>query len=314
MRYFSKTDSKLLFDGKKVSADLPYNNLEENMNVVVEGNGHLSISGAQEKYAMVEEGGFLRLTEKNEPGRFILKPQPTERRFRFREDMPENEYLSMRLAREVYKIPVAAHGICYFGNGQKAYITRRFDYAPDGKKYHMEDFASLAGLQREQNGENYKYTALSYEDCAQLITRFCSDPQIELLKFFRQIVFNYLICNADAHIKNFSMLEYQPGDFRLSPAYDLLNTTLHLPTSIFALEKGLFKAGTPILDITPVGRPMLAEFGRCIGLGERIVNRELDTFARDLPRAWELIEKSGLSPGAKEAYLQDFKYRLSTLK
>jgi serine/threonine-protein kinase HipA len=53
-------------------------------------------------------------------------------------------------------------------------------------------------------------------------------------------VFNYLFSNGDAHLKNFSLLESVDGDYLLSPAYDLINTRLHVDDSNFALDKGLF--------------------------------------------------------------------------
>lgn len=311
---FSPEEKRRLFDGRTVSALLPYDSLEGHTAITKERKGRLSVSGAQEKYGLVEDKGQLRLNDENEKGRFILKPQSGDRRFMYREEMPANEHLTMSLAEHIYKIPVAAHGICYFGNGEKAYVTRRFDYRPDGSKYKMEDFASVAKLNREQYGEDYKYTALSYEDCAQIINEHCIAAPVELLKFFRLLVFNYLTSNADAHMKNFSLIEYSEGDVRLSPAYDLLNTDMHLPTGIFALEKGLFKEGTPILDVTPFGRPMFWEFGQRIGLADKTIKRELDFFAEDNPAAWELMDNSLLSAEAKFKYKSSYKYRLSTLK
>ena len=314
MKEFTSEERKHLFDGRNVSALLPYESLEGNPAITQERLGRLSVSGAQEKYGMVEENGTLRLNNENEKGRFILKPQSGDRRFLFREDMPANENLTMSLAEQVYGIPVAAHGICYLGNGETAYLTRRFDYNADGGKYKMEDFASVAKLSKEQNGEDYKYTALSYEDCAQIIKEHCIAAPVELLKFYRLLVFNYLTSNADAHLKNFSLIEYSEGDSRLSPAYDLLNTGLHLPTGIFALEKGLFKEGTPILDVTPIGRPMFLEFGHRIGLSDKTIERELSLFAKNYPLAWELIDNSLLSADARKSYKSDYKYRLSTLQ
>ena len=196
----------------------------------------------------------------------------------------------------------------------RSYLTRRFDYNADGSKYKMEDFASVAKLSKEQYGEDYKYTALSYEDCAQIIKEHCIAAPVELLKFYRLLVFNYLTSNADAHLKNFSLIEYSEGDSRMSPAYDLLNTGLHIPTGIFALEKGLFKEGTPILDVTPIGRPMFLEFGHRIGLSDKTIERELSLFAKDYPLAWELIDNSLLSADARKSYKSDYKYRLSTLQ
>lgn len=311
---FSTEERKALFDGRKVSAILPYDSIENNRTILQEGNGRLSISGAQEKYAVVEDNGVLRFTLKDEPGRFIIKPSPSDRRFVFREDMPANEHLTMSIAQTVYRIPVAAHGLCQFQNGEMVYITRRFDYRPDGRKYAMEDFASLSGLNKEQYGEYYKYNILSYEDCAALIARYCLAAKVELLKFYRQLIFNYLFSNADAHLKNFSLMEYSAGDYRLSPAYDLLDTALHIPSGIFALEKGLFKEGTRITDTTPIGRPLFYEFGKRLGFREIVIEKELAFFARKEVPVQRMIQESRLSPEAKQSYYQDYRYRLSTMQ
>lgn len=314
MKEFSSEERKTLFDGRKVSAQLPYDSIEQNIELIMEGNGRLSISGAQEKYAVVEDNGVLRFTHKDEPGRYIIKPASSDRRFLYKEDMPANEHLTMSIAKTVYGIPVAAHGLCQLGNGDLVYITRRFDYKSDGYKYSMEDFASISGLNKEKYGDDYKYSILSYEDCAELIKRHCLASKVELLRFYRQVVFNYLISNADAHLKNFSLVEYEPGDYRLSPAYDLLNTSLHLPAGIFALEKGLFKEGTSISDTTPIGRPLFYEFGKRLGLNDRLLNKELGFFARKDTPVEDMINGSLMSDDAKKSYLMSFRYRLSTMQ
>ena len=48
-------------------------------------------------------------------------------------------------------------------------------------------------------------------------------------RFYKVILFNYLFSNGDAHLKNFSLIQTKFGDFRLSPAYDLLCTYLNTP-------------------------------------------------------------------------------------
>lgn len=58
-------------------------------------------------------------------------------------------------------------------------------------------------------------------------------------KLLKILVFNYLFSNGDAHIKNFSIIETPFGDYRLSPAYDLLNSRIHIDDKDFALEDGL---------------------------------------------------------------------------
>ena len=179
---------------------------------------------------------------KTNRGTYMLKPKLST--YRNSDFSPANENLTMQLAEQVYNIETAANGLCFFSNGEMAYITKRFDVASNGTKYRKEDFASLAGLTSENAGKNYKYDVLSYEDAAEIIKKFVSAWRVEILKFFDIVVFNFLFSNGDAHIKNFSLLETPDGDFKLAPAYDLINTSIHLPDDpIFALDKGLFKGG-----------------------------------------------------------------------
>ena len=117
----------------------------------------------------------------------------------------------------------------------------RFDVKPDGTKIQQEDFASLAGITKEIYGDDYKYNALDYSDIANIIKKFIPAWRIELIKYFDLILFNFVFANGDAHIKNFSVLQTPQGDYKLSPAYDLINSSLHIYSdSIFALQKGLF--------------------------------------------------------------------------
>ena len=194
---FSRQELKALFDGRKVLSELPYPNFgedRETQQAIAEGSGRLSISGAQEKYAMVVDGNRLRLTEVGESGRYIVKPASTDRRFRLRNDMPANEYITMRIAQSVYSIEVAAHGLCFLENGEAVYLTRRFDYLPDGTKIPMEDFASLAGLNRENAGSDYKYNRLSYEDCADIWRIRDDQVKFRFCKIIKSFNFRYQIC------------------------------------------------------------------------------------------------------------------------
>ena len=50
---------------------------------------------------------------------------------------------------------------------------------------------------------------------------------VDMERFFELVVFNYIYANGDAHLKNFSLI-LNGQDYRLAPAYDLLNTSLHV--------------------------------------------------------------------------------------
>ena len=100
----------------------------------------------------------------------------------------------------------------------------------------------------------------------------------------------------------------------LRKEYDLVNTSLHLyEPRIFALDKGLFKEGMQFSDIKSVERNDFEEFGRRIGMGGRLVKRELDFFATPHPLAKELVDRSFLSEALKRDYWLSYDYRRVTL-
>lgn len=315
---YSPEACRKLFGGKQVSHildfDSPNNNSADSTDYA-EHIGRISLSGVQPKGALVLRDGSLRKPKEGERGEYILKPAPVSYALLERKYCPANEHLTMQMAAQAYGIETAANALCFFRDGEAAYITKRFDVAPDGSKYSQEDFASLAGLTNVNGGSNYKYSVLSYEDCADIIRRYVRAAQVDLLRFFRVVLFNYITLNDDAHLKNFSLIDRGNGDYRLAPAYDLINTSLHLRTpQIFALEKGLFKEGMRMTDTHTVDRTDFEEFGRRIGLPDRMVKREISTFAEESPIALGLIERSFLSEELKKSYRQSYQYRCFTLK
>ena len=315
---YSPAAVKLLFDGNPVSHILPFrspNNEEAENEEYAKHVGRVSLSGVQPKAGLIIKGNQLVIPSEQERSRYILKPAPSSYALLERKDCPANEHLSMQLASQVYHIETAPNALCFFSDGEQAYITRRFDVAPDGSNYQQEDFASLAGLTKAHGGSDYKYSNLSYEECAEIIGKYTTAPSVEILKFFRMVVFNYLILNDDAHLKNFSLINRGDGEYHLSPAYDLINTSLHLyEPRIFALDKGLFHEGMHLTDTRTVTRVDFEEFGRRIGLATRLVKRELDNFATEQPLAKELINRSFLSDKLKKYYWQSYNYRRTTLQ
>lgn len=315
---YSPTALKQLFDGQPVSHILDFdspNNESADNEAYVKNVGRISLSGVQPKASLVVNMNHqLVKPAEGEHGTYILKPAPTSYALFERKYCPANEHLTMQLALQVYHLETAANGLCFFRDGEEAYICRRFDVGPNGQKYQQEDFASLAGLTNANGGSDYKYSNLSYEECADIIRKYVKAAPVEILKFFRIVVFNYLTLNDDAHLKNFSLINRGDGEYHLAPAYDLINTSLHLGMPrIFALDKGLFKEGMLLSDVKNVSRKDFEEFGHRIGLAPRLVHRELDTFAAEFPMVKELIDHSFLSDALKRSYWLSYKYRRNTL-
>ena len=306
---YSRTCLKRLFNGKKVFHVLPYDSPASNTDSDVlfdDSRKHISISGVQEKYSVILEKNKLRLTKEGERGTYILKPKSS---FGNRADqMPANEHLTMQIARQVYGIETAENALIFFKNGDSAYITKRFDVKEDGSKWAQEDFASLAEKTPQTHGEQYKYTG-NYLDLFDLMKKYVPAYQIEALKLFKILIFNYIFSNGDAHLKNFSLLETPMGDFRLSPAYDLLNSRIHVDDSDFALEDGLLPRN---LAQGTIGKQFftLAEKAE---LNEKQISKIIESFRGNCERVEQLIQASFLNEKTKRNYQQSYHSKLKRI-
>jgi serine/threonine-protein kinase HipA len=274
----------------------------------MENKGHLSLSGAQEKYSAVIDRGKFRLTEAHERGTYILKPKLTG--FENRDYSPANENLTMQIAAQVYGIETAENAVCFTGNGEQVYVTKRFDVRADGVRLQQEDLASLAGITKQTHGGNYKYDALDYVDIGHLIRKYIPAWPIEIIRYFDLVLFNFVFANGDAHVKNFSVIQTSRGDYRLAPAYDLINTLLHIPgDSIFALRKGLYPGWNPEFGISGSD---FKNFGTMIGLDEITARNEIDRFCADYDLTDRLIDHSFLSDRLKEEFRRIYRTRINS--
>lgn len=305
-----------LFNGKKVSPILPYDPPQQSEEVTeqfIENRKRISISGVQEKLSLILEKNRLRLTKAGEQGTYILKPIPRD--LKKVEQVPANEHLTMQIARQVYGINTAENALIFFKNGTAAYLTKRFDVKSDTEKWGKEDFATLAGKTSDSAGPNYKYT-YSYEEMGTLIRQYVPAWRVEIEKFFALVVFNFLFSNGDAHLKNFSLLESSQGDYLLSPAYDLINTRLHVDDTDFALDKGLFVddfRSEAHKKNSHASQADFIEFAKRIGANEPRIEKLLQPFLVRQPLVESLIQRSFLSDPAKRGYLLDYQTKRNYL-
>jgi serine/threonine-protein kinase HipA len=184
----------------------------------IEVLNRITLTGVQKKLSLGVEGAGLdrRFTIVALWGRFVLKPPAAEYA-----NLPENEDAVMRLA-ALSLIPVVPHAMIRLASGELAYICRRIDRTEKGEKLAMEDLCQVSQRLTE---DKYRGSA---ERTGKLIARYSVYPGFDAADFFERMIFCYLTGNADMHLKNYSLLE-SPQGMRLSPAYDLLSTTLALP-------------------------------------------------------------------------------------
>lgn len=301
-----------VFEGKKVSHIMDFSLNDNTGEEIVASINKISISGAQEKISAVIKNGKIIITPEGESGRYILKPIPEYKSLRFRHNIPANEHLTMQIASQVYKINTAANALAFFADGNPLYITKRFDYKADGSKIKQDDFASIAGKTEKNSGKDFKYSG-SYEDIANLLKKSVSAWQVEMEKFFTLVVFNYLFSNGDAHLKNFSLQETNGGDYVLTPAYDLMNTSIHINDEDFALQGGLIPkvaySGVYSRTLHPCKDDFIT-FGTRIGVLPKRMLSIIEMFATEQPKVYELIENSFLEEKVKRMYKQSYQERL----
>jgi len=112
--------------------------------------------------------------------------------------------------------------------------------------------------------------------------------------------------------KNFALLESESEDYLLSPAYDLINTRIHVDDTDFALEDGLFSdeyESDAFKVCGQVGKDDFREFGTRIGIPEKRLERLLTPFFERQDRVYELIDNSYLDDPTKRAYRQYYETR-----
>ena len=181
----------------------------------------LSLAGAQEKLAVIYKNEQIYPTEGDAPTTHILKPPIQDL-----EDSCFNELFCMRLAHAMgFETP---HTFLYWAEETPCYMVERYDRIrhKDGsiQRLHQEDFCQALGIRPEDKYETDR--GPNIRACLTLLDNASTQPAKDKMNFIDRIIFNYLIGNADAHGKNFSLL-YESKKVRLAPMYDLLSLAIY---------------------------------------------------------------------------------------
>lgn len=304
---------KTMFGGLRTSPVLPFETpKDENLVYFQEHSKRLSISGVQLKYSLKLDNKELVLTERG--GMYLLKPIPPARQLVHIDQVPENEHLTMQIAKQVFKISVAENVLIHFKDGTPAYLTKRFDKAENGTKYLQEDFAQLSGKTSKTHGENFKYEG-SYEDIGRLIRQFVPASILASERLFMLVVFNYVFSNGDAHLKNFSLIRNHQGEYQLSPAYDLLSSVIHNPVesdTALQLYEGDFDSAF-YSKYGYYGRENFLELAQRLLIMPQRVERILAQFVKKKDEVIQMIHESFLMEEVKKIYQKNLEDRLTRI-
>jgi serine/threonine-protein kinase HipA len=252
-------------------------------------NTHMAVTGVQPKvslswYRKQEKNTLKKLTIVGLYGDYILKP-PSD----YYRCLPELEDCTMKMA-EVCGLKTVPHTLFRLADGTVCYLTKRVDRTKTGM-LHMEDMCQVLERMTED-----KYKG-SHEQIAKALLKYSATPLLDVGNFYEYVVFCFFAGNADMHLKNFSLLETEPDQYVLCPAYDMLSTALVNPadTEELALTLNGKKSKLKYQDF-------LMAFNNA-GLSQKYLDKTLENFYYCKLEMLEVIKMSFLPDDLKQAYM-----------
>lgn len=253
----------------------------------------MSMAGAQHKLAVVLDGQALWEPVGRTASTHILKPDHEQV-----EHYPHsaiNEWFVMRLA-EAVRLPVPDVAVRQVP--ESVYLVRRFDRAgtgADARRLHVLDACQLLSLDRA-----FKYSQAT-ADTLRTLAELCRAKAVTRQRIFRWALFNAVVGNTDAHLKNLSFFPTAQG-IELAPHYDLVSTAVYRDGGW-----GAETLTTPMADVSrlaDVRRDHVLQFGQALGLPPSVGARLMDQLiaaigmqARQLLDAYQAQPPAQVDPG-----------------
>ena len=187
------------------------------------------------------------------------------------------------------------------------FATRRYDRTygtepaylnglPVPYRLHQEDFAQAMGISAS---DKYEHGHEGYLKQMFSLLRSCSASPVEdQLKLWNMCVFNYLVGNTDAHIKNFSLIYGRDlKTVRLAPAYDIVSTVVYDRSS----SDMAFSIGGHY-RIKEINRKSFEAEAVNVGLGKKVAMKNFDRlvsgFEKAIDDAADVLVKQGFEMAA----------------
>ena len=226
----------------------------------------MSLAGAQHKLPVVYQQGSLYEPTGAASSSHILKPDhPKPDQYW---QSTRNEWFVMSLAKRMgFNVPTV--DLIYVP--EPVYLVERFDREqawPNQTRLHILDGCQMLALDKV-----FKYSRSNVESLNQL-NQLCRLKAQTRLELFKWAVFNALVGNTDAHLKNLSFFMTNNA-ITLTPLYDLLST------AIYASEKGFFneELSQPMgdaLTLDELTKSDVIAFGQGLGLKEKQCLQQLN--------------------------------------
>ncbi len=215
--------------------------------------------------------GVLR--NNHQSGTYLLKS--TAGHSAYGEQAPENEHLTTQIANRVFGISTYPNSIAYFNGKEIGYLTKKHCGLPDQQQ--ILQCVHLCGEDQE-----VKHFLDQYVNAKAIMTE----------KLFKLVLFNYLTGNQLSISQCISLHKSPYGDYIISPASNLYNSTLHEEDTSRAPDHKTLNC--------------LYKLGAEIGMEEHRITKMLRDFAGAEKQVKKLINSSFLDSSFKERYRDYF--------
>lgn len=251
-------------------------------------NKKLTIAGVQKKISLElveDQGKNLRMTVTDLWGRFIFKPKGEP------PHLPENEHLCLKLA-EAANIQTEKGALIPTSSGELGFIAVRFDRSELHKEFHQEDFCQIL------NKETFKKYNGSLEQVGKILKQYSDFPGDNLYRLYELTIFNFLIGNVDAHLKNISLIYENNEGVKtlLSPAYDLISTDLYISDDN---EESALAINGKKSKLEKIDFLVLA---KNFGVSEKVHEKIILKFKKLMPTWDAIIDKSFIEEDKKKGF------------
>ncbi|MGM0705480.1 MAG: type II toxin-antitoxin system HipA family toxin [Bacteroidota bacterium] len=180
-----------------------------------------SLAGVQMKFSVLQKDKRITVPGSSEYGAWLVKlDAPTFPK------LVENEFSMLQWAHEAgFDVPkirllrasdLPASIRRHAPEGSRALQIKRYDRV-EGERVHQEDFNQVVG-----QDPRHKYDHIRYEDLAVLARAIVGESAYD--EVVRRLVFMIATGNADAHLKNWSLIYPDRINAALSPLYDQVAT------------------------------------------------------------------------------------------
>ena len=230
---YTPTDPGYKEAGAKTMYELASGSADVTAELAVEAQ--LSLQGSTGKIGSYKgEDGTWYIPQGGAPSTHIIK----QGNVRYG-DIVQNECLMLMTA-EALGVEVQSSEIVKCkGHGKDKLLlaTERYDRTLAGSvrkidgmscplRLHQEDFGQAMGVSAANKYEHLGKHHM--RDMFRVLREKSASPIEDQIKLWDIVVFNYLIGNTDAHIKNFSIVyDENMRSARLAPAYDLVSTIIY---------------------------------------------------------------------------------------